>query len=92
MNINVCMCSGSMCWRVAVHICMPALARLWILLKYDTIIPAVITIDLAAEGDASSVGPHQDTVRRSGGATEVIQPQVYDRQRLLSPPPELWLA
>lgn len=77
MYTNVCMCSSSMWWRVAAHICMPALARLWTLLKYDTIIPAVITIDLVAEGDASSVGPHQDTVRQSGEATEVIQPQVY---------------
>lgn len=47
------------------------------MLKYDTIIPAVITIDLAADGDASSVGPRQDTVRWSGEAAEVIQPQVY---------------
>lgn len=71
------MCSGSVCCHVAVLICMPALARLWVWLKYDTIIPAVITIDLAADGDASSVGPRQDTVRRSGEATQVIQPQVY---------------
>lgn len=75
-----CGSSGSMCWwRVAVHICMPAWDSLWILLKYDTIIPAVITIDLAADGDASSVGPHQDAVRRPGEAAEAIRPQVYGR-------------
>lgn len=55
---------------------MPAWDRLWILLKYDTIIPAVITIDLAADGDASSVGPHQDAVRQAGAAAEGMQPQV----------------
>lgn len=70
MHTDVCLCSGSMCWRAAAHICMPALARL--LLKYDTIIPAVITTDLAADGDASSVGRHQDTVRWPGEAREVI--------------------
>lgn len=77
MCCNVCMGSGRMCWRLAAHICMPAWATLWILLKYDTIIPAVITIDLAADGDASPVGPRQDTVRRSGEATEVIRAQFY---------------
>lgn len=30
-------------------------ARLWILLWYDTIFPAVITIDLAVDGDVSFV-------------------------------------
>lgn len=80
-----------MCWRVAAHICMPARATLWILLKYDTIIPAVITIDLAADGDASPVGPRQDTVRRSAEATEVIQRSFMARCHR-SPPPELELA
>lgn len=74
---NVYMHSGSVCCRVAAHICMLALTTLWILLKYDTIIPAVITIDLGADGDASPVLPRQDTVRQSGEATEVIQPQFY---------------
>lgn len=46
-------------------------------MKYDTVIAAVITIDLAADGDASSVGPRQDTLGRPGEATEVIQPQLY---------------
>lgn len=77
MHANVCLCSGSTCWCVAAHVCMAASARLWILLKHDTIIPAVITIDLAADGDASSVGPRQDTFRWAGEAVEAIQPQVY---------------
>lgn len=77
MCCNVRMGSGRMCWRVAAHICMLAWATLWILLKYDTIIPPVITIDLAADGDASPVGPRQDTVRQFGEATEVIQAQFY---------------
>lgn len=36
-----------------VHVCV--FVRLWILLQYDTIFPAVITIDLAIDGDVSSV-------------------------------------
>ncbi len=40
---------------VSVHICVFVFVRLWILLQYDTIFPAVITIDLAVDGDVSSV-------------------------------------
>lgn len=38
-----------------VHVSVFVFVRLWILLQQDTIFPAVITIDLAIDGDVSSV-------------------------------------
>lgn len=44
-SVLVCICVYAACVFV----------RLWILLQYDTIFPAVITIYLAVDGDVSSV-------------------------------------
>lgn len=41
------------CWCVHIHVFV--FVKWWILLSYDTIFPAVITIDLAVDGDVSSV-------------------------------------
>lgn len=51
----VCIWGNSMLVCASVHICVFVFVRLWILLQYDTIFPAVITIDLAVDGDVSSV-------------------------------------
>lgn len=51
----VCICGYSTLVCASVHIRVFVFVRLWILLQYDTIFPAVITIDLAVDGDVSSV-------------------------------------
>lgn len=51
----VCICSYSTPVCVPPHSRLFVFVTLWILLLYDTIFPAVITIDLAVDGDVSSV-------------------------------------